>query len=146
MIRSPTLVPASYLLFIKDNTILLLRRLNTGWHDGDYSLVAGHVEEGETVRSCAVREAKEDADLAVRPEELDLVHVMHRKDPPSKERIDFFLKPRTWTGEPKIMEPDKCDRLEWFSLQELPENLILFVKQAIELSQKGVLYSEYGYD
>jgi hypothetical protein len=33
---------AAYLLLIKDGKVLLLRRSNTGWRDGEYTLPAGH--------------------------------------------------------------------------------------------------------
>jgi 8-oxo-dGTP diphosphatase len=41
-------IPASYLFLERDNRILLLRRSNTGYEDGNYSLIAGHVEANES--------------------------------------------------------------------------------------------------
>lgn len=39
-----SLVPAAYLLLWQDEKVLLLRRYNTSYQDGNYSLIAGHVE------------------------------------------------------------------------------------------------------
>ena len=44
------LVPESHLLLIRDHRILLLRRRNTDYEDGKYSVIAGHMENGETAR------------------------------------------------------------------------------------------------
>lgn len=37
------IVSTVYLILIRNNEILLLRRYNTGFHDGEYSLPAGHL-------------------------------------------------------------------------------------------------------
>ena len=36
---------AVHLLLVKDNKVLLLRRFNTGYEYGNYSVVAGHVDD-----------------------------------------------------------------------------------------------------
>jgi len=143
------ITPAVYLILIKNNKILLLRRFNTGHHDGKYSFVAGHLNGQETVRQAMIREAKEEAGLEIKIDNLVVVHITNRnsKDNPVyiRERIDIFLQAKEWQGEPKNMEPEKCDDLDWFDINDLPENIIPFIKQVIDCIRKGVLYSEWGW-
>ncbi len=49
---------AVYLLLIKENQILLLKRANTGYEDGKYSLVSGHMDGNETIKQAMIRESK----------------------------------------------------------------------------------------
>ena len=91
-----------------------------------------------------VREAKEESGIDIKPEDLEVVHVMHRKCP-NEERIDFFIQAKYWIGEPKIMESHKCDDLTWFEIDGLPSNVIPYVKQAIECVRNKVAYSEHGW-
>ena len=137
-------VPASYLLLEKAGKLLMIRRFNTGFSDGMYSLVAGHLDGNETFIQAMVREAKEEAGLSIRPGDLSVVHVMHRKMP-AEERVDVFLKARKWEGEPRNTEPHKCDHMAWFPLDSLPANTIPYIRQAVEAVAKGVFYSEHGW-
>lgn len=56
---------------------------------------------------------------------------MHRKNDDS-EWIDFFLKVHSWSGVIINAEPDKCEELKWFNISELPEDMITYIKLAIE--------------
>lgn len=140
------LCAASYLLLIKEDKILLLRRFNTGWEDGKYTLVSGHLDGGETVMQAMIREAREEAGIIIKPKDLHVVHTMHRKSNDNQEYIDFFLNCDKWKGEPKIMEDDKCDDMKWFALNELPDNLLLNVKKAIENYLNNIFFSEFGWE
>lgn len=135
---------AAYLLLAKDGQVLLLRRANTGYQDGNYSLIAGHLDGAETAKQCIIREAKEEADIKLRPADLEVVHVMHRFRP-EREYIDIYLKTNAWEGEVANKEPEKCDELKWFSLDELPENIIPEVKLALENTKKKIFYGEIGW-
>jgi 8-oxo-dGTP pyrophosphatase MutT (NUDIX family) len=143
------ITPASYLVLIKDEKILMSRRFNTGYEDGNYSLPAGHLDGGETFRQAMVREAKEETGIILNPDALKTVHVMHRlvkfENVGIRERIDAFIRADAWDGKIKNMEPNKCDDLRWFPLNELPQNNIPFVKYALECIQKNIFYSEYGF-
>jgi 8-oxo-dGTP pyrophosphatase MutT (NUDIX family) len=139
------LIPAVHLLLIRENRILLLRRYKTGWMDGSYSVPAGHLDGDESATTAMIREAAEEAGLTIKDSDLTLGHLMHRHCPEGKinERIDFFFVAKEWQGEPKVMEQDKCDDLSWYSLNELPQNMISYVRVAIEKYARGQLYSEF---
>lgn len=144
------ITPASYLILIKDNKVLLLRRFNTGYKDGQYSMIAGHVDKGETFTACIIREAKEEAGIVLKPENLKVSHVMNRDssggiDVGDNERIDIFFVADSWKGKIENKEPNKCDDLSWFPLDKLPENVIPYIRSAIENHLNGIFYSEFGY-
>ena len=135
---------AAYLLMIKDEKVLLLRRFNTGYQDGNYSLVAGHLDGGETTKQCIIREASEEAGIMVSPKDLDVIHVMHRFSP-DREYFDIYLRTEKWSGDITNMEPDKCDELKWYNMNDLPENVLPEVKLALENINKNIHYSEFGW-
>ncbi len=142
------LISAVHLFLIKDGKILLLRRYNTGYEDGNYSVVAGHLDGDERATEAMVREAKEEAGIEVNEKDLEMVHAMHRGDLRHKdgERIDFFLKANKWTGEPRIMEEDKADEIRWFNLEEIPENIIPYIASAIKNINNQIFYSEFNWE
>ncbi len=137
------LIASVYLLFRRGDGILLLRRANTGYEDGNYGLVAGHLEQGESLREAAVREAKEESGVDIDVDDLIFKTTMHRRQ--EDERVDYFFEVTKWSGEIVNTEPDKCDDLSWFSINDLPENIIPYIRQAIECARDGVTYSEFGW-
>jgi len=137
------ILPTVYLVLVRENKILLSRRFNTGFHDGDYSFPAGHLDWNETLIQAMVREAKEEIGIELKPEDLKLAHVMHRKEP-NEEIVNFFFTADKWVGKPKIMEPHKCDDLSWFEIDDLPTNVIPYIKQAIDCVRNKIFYSEIG--
>jgi 8-oxo-dGTP pyrophosphatase MutT (NUDIX family) len=139
-----TYIGSSYLFLIREEKILLLRRANTGFMDGFYGVPAGHLDGNESARAGGAREFNEEIGITVRPEDLQVVHVMHRKAA-KDERFDFFMTADTYEGEIQNCEPNKCDGLNWFPLNRLPENMVDYVKVAIKKYQEGELYSEFGY-
>jgi 8-oxo-dGTP pyrophosphatase MutT (NUDIX family) len=128
---------------MREGQVLLLRRFNTGYEDGKYSVIAGHLEGNETVKAAAIREALEEVGIRIVPEQLEVVGVMHRRS--DDERIDWFLTTRAWSGEVENHEPGKCDRLEWFNLDALPPNVIPYVRRALDNFQRGLWFDSYGW-
>lgn len=138
-----TMVVAVHLLLIKDGKLLMSRRFNTGYQDGKYSLPAGHVDANESCLEALIRETKEEIGLDLQPKNINFAHVVHRFE--DRESIDFFFSCEKWQGEPKNMEDNKCDRLAWFPLNELPENTVPYVRKSIEKYLKKEKYSELGF-
>ncbi len=136
-----SLYAAVYLILQKEDKILLLRRFNTGWQDGKYTLLAGHVDGNDSIAATMAREAKEEAGISINPEDLRVVHTMHQIG--DKEYIDFYLTTERWEGEPTILESDKCDDMQWFSLDDLPEELLPNVKAALAQYRNNETFSEF---
>lgn len=134
---------AVHLLLVEDESILLLRRHNTGYEDGNYSLVAGHIEGGEDLKSAMIREAREEAGIELSRSNLDVVGVVHFKG--DAEYVHFFLKASDWSGEVTNMEPDKCDDLSWFGIDDLPTNTIPYIRHAIENYRNGIWFGSLGW-
>src|SRR6266540_1456593 len=55
---------AHILLYNEDNALLMLRRFNTGYEDGSFSVLAGHLED-EPAKAAARRESKEEANVDI---------------------------------------------------------------------------------
>jgi len=135
---------AVHLVLEQDNKVLLLRRFNTGYEDGNYSLVAGHIDGGEPAKLAMAREAMEEAMITIDVDSLETIHVIHRSGKDG-EKIDFFMRARRWEGKPVIGEPHKCDDLSWFEINRLPSNTVPYILQAFEHIKKGNYYSEFGW-
>ena len=107
----------------KAGEYLLQRRANTGYMDGHYDFGAtGHLEADESIEQCAVREAKEEIGLVINPRDLKLVRVTQTNIFGSAY-VGFYFLCETWQGSPSICEPEKCDDLDWFKPDNLPNKL-----------------------
>ncbi|PYI37167.1 DNA mismatch repair protein MutT [Arthrobacter psychrolactophilus] len=136
------LVPASYVIFRRDNSVLLQLRQNTGYMDGHWATAAaGHVEAGESAEAAAIREAYEELGVRIAAEHLVPLTAMHRFKPqgsPLEQRVDFFFSADLWAGEPRIMEGDKAADLQWFSLNALPEVIVPHERYVLECLLTGM--------
>jgi 8-oxo-dGTP diphosphatase len=137
------MIASTYLIYIKNNKILLSERYQTGYQDGNYGLPSGHVEDNETLTQSLIREVDEEINIKLNSLAVKLVHIMHRKE--ADIRIDFFFICTNLKTMPINNEPDKCGRITWFSLDKLPDNIVWYIKIAIDNYQKGIFYSEAGW-
>ena len=131
-----------HLFFFRENQILLIRRFNTGFADGQYSVPAGHLDGGETVIAAARREALEEVAVQIEPQDISYSSVMHRME--GDERVDYFVHVTKWDGEPVNAEPSKCDDILWANVDDLPANTIPYIRRALHNHQTGIKFDEYG--
>lgn len=118
------LVAAAYVVLRRGDDVLLQLRQGTGYMDGRWGLLAGHVDPGESVHEAAVREAAEESGVRVDVADLEPLTVLHRFErsgPPVEQRVDVFFLARAWQGEPQLREPDKSAQMGWFPLAALPD-------------------------
>ena len=132
-----------HLFFFRENQILLLRRFNTGFADGQYSVPAGHLDGGESVIAAAAREALEEVGVRIEAEDICYSSVMHRLD--GDERVDFFVHVQKWDGAIINAEPEKCNEIRWVNMDELPDNTIPYIRRALKNHQEGIKFDEFGW-
>ena len=137
------LISAVHLFLMHEGQVLLSRRFQTGYEDGKYSVVAGHLDGGEEIKAAMKREAREEVGIELADEDVRVVGVMHRQA--EDERVDFFLVAERWAGEPRNCEPEKCDELSWFELDRLPENMVPYVRRALENYRAGRWFDSFGW-
>jgi 8-oxo-dGTP pyrophosphatase MutT (NUDIX family) len=121
------LVAAAYVALRRDDEVLLHLRQGTGYRDGHWATLAGHVEPGESVHEAAAREAAEEAGVTVAVDDLRPLTVLHRferQGPAVEQRVDVFFEVRDWAGDPSVREESKAADMRWFGLAALPAPVV----------------------
>ncbi len=132
-----------HLILRQTEMVLLGRRMNTGFADGSWHVPSGHVEDGESAVTALIREAGEEIGVRIDPADVRFVHVMHHYT--DSGRVALFFDVTRWRGTPINTEPDKCAGWDWFSLDDLPEDMIPYAGEALTRYRKGETYSERGW-
>jgi 8-oxo-dGTP diphosphatase len=105
---------------IQNNQVLLGKR--KGSHGaGTWSFPGGHLEYLEGVEQCAIRELFEETGMQalswrLGPWTNDIID----KD---KHYITLYVIIDRFVGEPRVLEPQKCDGWQWFDWDHLPSPL-----------------------
>lgn len=136
---------AVFTLLLRGDEVCMLRRANTGWMDGSYSLPAGGLEYGETLSCAAARELAEETGVQAFPSDMTLAHTMHVWTE-NRSWIGQYFICRQWKGTAFLAEPEKHAELRWENIATLPENTIPYVRQAIEAINRDQVYSEFGWE
>lgn len=111
-------------VILRDGDKVLLSQRGGSYGYGRWHAPSGKLDAGEPLTVGAARELWEETGVEVRPEHLRLVHVVHHQQAPGSERIGLFFLATTWRGEPVNREPEKCLDLRWWSVHELPDDII----------------------
>ena len=119
--------------------ILLMKRKNTGTDDGEYELPGGHLEKDEDIFEAMIREINEEILLNIEKKDLSIIHIMHHF---TEQRINFVFSLNGSGLFPKIGEPNKCEKLEWFDLNNLPKQISLKMLKIIDNINKNIFYDK----
>jgi 8-oxo-dGTP pyrophosphatase MutT (NUDIX family) len=146
MSQRATYRAAVYLIPVRGGQILLSQRYNTGFGDGWYSFVAGHIERGESATDTIIREAAEEAGIIVERADLHFAHILHRHTEDGLVYFDFFFTVTRWQGTPTIMEPHRCSDLRWADYHHLPAQTLPYIHQTVHaIFVEQTPFSEYGW-
>lgn len=112
----------AFIINSKGEVLLSKRSKNTRNEHGKWEAPGGQVHFGETRKQAVKREIKEELGI-----EIKIIRVLHVADEILKKDKQHWL-PTTFLveirkGRPKIMEPEKCDEIKWFSLDKLPKKI-----------------------
>lgn len=138
-----------FVVLIEEGQVLLLRRFQTGIDDALYVVPMGGHDGKESLATGVIREAKEEVNIDIKLEDVSVCHVMHRfhsmPEGLSFEQIDVFFRVKRYEGIITNNEPDRCDELAFFPLNNLPKATVPFIRYALQCIQKGECFSEFGF-
>jgi NAD+ diphosphatase len=108
----PHLHPATIVLVRDGQRVLLTRK--SGWVPNRYALVAGFVDNGESLEACVAREIKEEVGVDVK----DIRYVGSQNWPfPSQMMIGFVA---TYAGGDLVIDAEELEDARWFACDALP--------------------------
>ncbi len=116
-------------IIIRDNKILL--GLRKGSHGSNtWAPPGGHLEFNETPVDCAIRETREETGLDIKqvrsgPWTNDIF------TDENKHYVTLFMVADYLAGEAQVMEPEKCEKWDWFSWDALPSPLFMPLRNLI---------------
>lgn len=127
-------------LIFKDGKILLGKRIGTKHGSGEYSSSGGHLEYMESIDECATREALEESGIKIK--NLKLNYIANIKEYAPKHYLDIGLIADWESGEPQVLEPEKCENWGWYDIDNLPEPVYSMTKLAIQSYKNKEFYHD----
>ncbi|GIM96281.1 NUDIX hydrolase [Paractinoplanes toevensis] len=141
--------PVDLLLVLSHgDRVLLARRENTGYADGQWNLPSGKLEHGEDALTGMIREAREEIGLRLTPDELRLATTIHQQNPDGSTRIGLvFLATHDPArhGTPINAEPHKCGGIAWFPATDLPADAVPYTAACVQAFLDAVPFALTGF-
>lgn len=103
-----------------DGKVFLAKRgRNVRNEAGAWEFPGGSVEFGERIEDAIIREIREEYGMSVIVERL--LDVVNHILPEEKQHwVSPTFLCRHEGGTPRILEPDKCDEIGWFNVDDIP--------------------------
>ena len=115
---------------IKDGKVLFGKRKNAHG-EGSWCFPGGHLEFNESVEDCAKREVLEETGLSIKNLRVGpYTNDIFEKE--NKHYVTLFVVADCDSGEAKLMEPEKCEKWEWFDWDKLPSPLFLSLQNLLK--------------
>jgi 8-oxo-dGTP diphosphatase len=111
------------------HVLLTLRKLPP--EVGCWSILGGKLDFLEPLEECAIREAREEAGVEIVIERL-LCVTDHRLPSEGQHWVSPAFLGRVVAGEASNCEPHKTQEVRWFPLDQLPDNLTMTARNAVQ--------------
>lgn len=124
-------------LIFKDGKLLMGKR--SGAHGaGEYCGPGGHLEHMESFEECAKRETQEETGLEI--ENIRFLCVINVMAYAPKHYVNIGMIADWKSGEPQVLEPEKCEGWDWYDIDNLPEPLFSTIPNYVEAIKSGRNY------
>ncbi len=123
--------------------MLLLRRANTGFMDGYFSLPGGHAEPGELPIAAVTRELHEEIGVQVHDPQ-PLVVLPYQSG--HHVGYNFVFTSSQWQGGAHLAEPESADLLCWVPASALPQPAVPWLAQVLQAAAGQGWYQELKYE
>lgn len=135
-----------HLILLRDSPegrrVLLSRRAGDVYAAGMWHLPSGHLDgPHEDVVEGGLRELGEETGLFSDRTDIRAAVTVHHRAPVGSARIGVFLVVPAWQGEPRILEEDRCDGMDWFSWDALPEPMVAYCRAGLDAYRAGARLS-----
>ena len=119
-------------VIMKDGKVLLGKRKNAHG-DGTWAFPGGHLEFKESLEDCVIRESMEEAGIVLDKKSISfgtLTNDIFEKE--NRHYITIAMLCKKHSGEPKVMEPEKCEKWGWFAWNKLPKPLFVPIENMVK--------------
>jgi 8-oxo-dGTP diphosphatase len=117
-------------IVIKDSKVLLGKRKNVHG-EGSWSFPGGHLEFNEEIEDCAIREVLEETGISIKNiRKITFTNNIFKKE--AKHYVTLYVKAEYAVGSVKAMEPEKCEKWDWFEWNNLPKPLFLPIQNLLK--------------
>ena len=134
-------------LVTRAGQVLLLRRQRSHGA-GSWSPPGGHLDFGESIEACAMRETLEETGLRIAdPDFLAITNDIFEAD--GKHYVTVWMRAEARGGEPAVQDPAEVAEVGWFEPDRLPAPLFLSLAnliagRALTTGSAGIPWSVRG--
>lgn len=134
---------AVYVIIKNQKWEILFGRRKSRFKDWYFQIIpAGHLDWEESIVNCAVREAKEELNIDILPENIKVVNVTHRVAP-DRVYFDIYVEALKYTWEITLNEPDKCSEIKFIDIDNLPkDDFVNYDVESLRKAQDWEFFSE----
>lgn len=102
---------------------------------GKWEFPGGSIEFGDTLKDSIIREMQEELGIEIAPSD-QLSAIDHIIPDENQHWVAHAFMAKIVKGEPKILEPEKCEEIGWFSITEMKNMDITLALKAFPILEE----------
>jgi len=122
-------------IVLRDGQVLIGRRRSASHGHESWQFPGGHLEWGESIAQCAIREVEEETGLSV----IVIGYGPYTNDifvDAGKHYVTLFVLASSLDGTPEVRESEKCAEWQWCSWDALPTPRFLSIDHLLQLGYR----------